>query len=54
MIILGKWQIATNPSRDLGYDVTRTQWPDDPELQEVAADFITRQILEKDSIFFEG
>jgi len=54
MIALGKWEIASNPSRDLGYEVTRTTWPDDPELQEIAADFITRQVLEKDSVFLEG
>lgn len=54
MITLGKWEIATNPSRDSGYEVTRTDWVHDPDLLEIAADFIARQVLEKGSILFEG
>ena len=54
IVTLGKWEIQTNLSRDLGYEVTRTNRPDDPDLLEAAGDFIARQVLEKDSIFLEG
>jgi len=59
---LGKWEIATNPSSLQGYDLVRVS-PCEAEsreaqaaadLEELAGDFITRHVLERDSVFFEG
>ncbi|SPF55142.1 hypothetical protein SBA4_6970011 [Candidatus Sulfopaludibacter sp. SbA4] len=58
---LGRWEIATNPSNVQGYDSVRVSSfePDSHEaqaaaLEALAGDFITRHVLERDSVFFEG
>jgi len=60
---LGRWEIGTDPSKPAGYDSIRVYQPE-PEsceapagavdLEELAGDFITRHVLERDSVFFEG
>lgn len=60
---LGSWEIGTNPSKRLGYDAVRICLseaapgdlsPSALELEQAAAEFIARQVLERDSVFFEG
>ena len=60
---LGIWEIRTNPAKQEGgdrvpeYRVTQLSASVpciDPDLEETAGDFITRHVLEKDSVFFEG
>jgi hypothetical protein len=61
---LGRWEIATNLSEPRGYSstsVSRFEPEPEPgeaqsaaELEELAGDFITRHVLERDSLLFEG
>ena len=56
---LGKWEIWTKPSKEPGYESIRVyqfepEPPGSPDLEALAGDFITRHVLERDSVFFEG
>ena len=60
---LGWWEIRTGPPKHLGFDATplnrlEVAQPEPPpsaqDLEQTAGDFITRHVLEKDSVFFEG
>ena len=60
---LGTWEIRTspsNPTRDgctREYRIVRLSREvivSEPELEDTVGDFITRQVLERDSVFFEG
>ena len=58
LAILGKWEIRTNPAAR-GYESNRVyqfepEPPEAPDLEALAGDFITRHVLERDSMFFEG
>ena len=62
IVTLRTWEIRTEPSKPLGCDIIRNH-PAEMEQPETspsalnaqeAADFIARQILEKDAKFFEG
>jgi hypothetical protein len=60
---LGKWEIRTKLSKHLrsaGIQICRVEGvpPEVPtialDLEQAAADFIARHVLERDSVFFEG
>lgn len=60
---LGRWEIGISRSKPQGYDITRVRQFEPgsaeapaaaPDLEELAGDFITRHVLERDSVFFEG
>jgi hypothetical protein len=59
---LGRWELRTSPARRAEgrapeYQIVRTSahaTSGEPDLQETVDDFITRQVLEKDSAFFGG
>jgi hypothetical protein len=57
--MLGRWEIRTNPSKLPGYESIRVyQFEPEPreaaDLEALAGDFITRHVLERDSMLFEG
>jgi len=60
---LGKWEIRSSPKKQAGEErapeyrlvvISRSVTTSDPDIEETAGDFITRQVLERDSMFFEG
>ena len=50
---LGKWEIRTDPQSPRGYQLARME-PEPEDLETYAGDFITRHVLEHDTVFFEG
>ena len=57
-VTLGKWEVRSDPSKPRGYQSNRLS-PDgadapDVDLEALAGDFITRHVLERDSVYFEG
>ena len=60
---LGRWEIRTSPAKQGGdgrapeYRAVRTSrnvTSSEPDLEETVGDFITRQVLERDSALFDG
>ena len=60
---LGRWEIRTSPAEPAGdgrapqYRIVRMPWnatSSEPDIEETVADFITRNVLERDSALFEG
>lgn len=60
---LGRWEIRTNPVKQAAGDrapeylILRKSHPApfiEPDLEEMVGDFITRQVLERDSQLHEG
>jgi hypothetical protein len=62
IVTLARWEIRTEPSKYLGSDIIHTcpaeaAQPETPPSaldEQEAADFVTRQVLEKDAKFFDG
>jgi hypothetical protein len=60
--IVGTWKIETNPSKPWGYDAIWKCWREakhavsrnEPDLEQEVADFVARQVLERDSVLFDG
>lgn len=58
----GRWEIRMEPSKHLGFDIIRNCRAElaQPETSpsalddQEAADFVTRQVLEKNAKFFDG
>jgi hypothetical protein len=60
---LGRWELRTSPAKQARdghapeYRIVRTSrnvTSSEPDLEETVGDFITRQVLERDSALFEG
>jgi len=60
---LGRWEIRTSPAKQAGdgrapayriVRLSRNVTCSGPDLEETVGDFITRHVLERDSVFFEG
>ena len=60
---LGRWEIRTSPPRQAGdgrapeYRIVRMSRSvtfNEPDLDQTVGDFITRHVLERDSVLFEG
>jgi hypothetical protein len=60
---LGTWEIRTSPAkqardgRPQEYRIVRTSrtvTSSEPDIEEIVGDFITRHVLERDSVFLEG
>ena len=60
---LGRWEIRTSPAKQAGdgrapeYQIvwmSRNATSSEPDLEETVGDFITRHVLERDSVLFDG
>jgi len=60
---LGRWEIRTSPAKQARagrapeYRIVRTSQDvtsSEPDIEETVGDFITRHVLERDSVLFEG
>ena len=59
---LGKWELRTSPAKRAGgrvpdYQIVRVPASAaciEPDVEETVGDFITRQVLERDSVLFGG
>lgn len=52
---LGKWEIRTSPGKKcLIVRMSRNETSSEPNIEQTVADFITRNVLERDAVFFEG
>jgi hypothetical protein len=60
---LGRWEIRTSPVKQAGDErapeyrivlTSRNVTSSERDIEEMVGDFITRHVLERDSVFFEG
>ena len=61
---LGRWEIRTSPVKPEREDrapqyrivrrMSRNMTSSEPDIEETVGDFITRQVLERDSTLFDG